>query len=141
MNEKKNLRNKILIFSTLIIIFVVCGIIYIIQNPQREQLVTETPIPFVCATETSDENENGKEIFNANCAACHKRNLENNILEEGVKKFKSGKDFYFFVKNEDSLFTRSKNAKTVTNEFFEGDFNHKFNLTESQVTDLKDYLK
>ena len=141
MNENRNLRNKILIFSTLILSLTVCGIIYVVQNPQKENLVTEPPIPFVCATERRDENENGKKIFNANCAACHKRNLENNILEEGVKKFNSKKDFYFFVKNEDSLFKRSKNTKKVTNEFFEGDFNHKFNLTENEVADLKNYIE
>ncbi|MFD1015018.1 c-type cytochrome [Winogradskyella rapida] len=76
MNLFKKLTNRILIISSGFLILVI-GISYFLYNiSQPTYLVcgTETP-EFVCGTVSPNLTENaqkGKQIFNANCAACHK---------------------------------------------------------------------
>ena len=76
MNSFKKLTNRILILSSGFLIIVI-GISYFLygMNEQKQFVCgTETP-EFFCGTVNLSENaRNGKQIFNANCAACHKLN-------------------------------------------------------------------
>ena len=68
----KRLRIYIFIFSILTFLSVIF-IVFTIQN-NEQKLNCATPEPtLICGTISFTENENkGKEIFNSNCAACHK---------------------------------------------------------------------
>lgn len=78
MNIEKKLIYRISIFSSLIIVAIIGIILYLYLNPKEENLVCGTKSPeFVCGTEsTPPEKQEGKRIFNSNCAACHKLNAK-----------------------------------------------------------------
>ena len=74
----KKLTKRILIISSgfLILTIGISYYLYIFNEPKRLVCGTETP-EFICGTVSSNLTENGrlgKQIFNANCAACHKLN-------------------------------------------------------------------
>lgn len=68
---------QILSLSILIIILIIGFILYqVIYKPSNPDLNCRIPVPF-CDTKKPKLTENqykGKEIFNSNCAACHKLN-------------------------------------------------------------------
>ena len=74
----RKLTNRILIISIGFLIFTI-GISYFLYSfnqPTNLGCGTETP-EFFCGTVSPELTENGrigKQIFNANCAACHKLN-------------------------------------------------------------------
>ena len=74
----KKLTNRILILSSGFLILTI-GISYVLfsfNKPTNLGCGTETP-EFFCGTVSPELTENGrvgKQIFNANCAACHKLN-------------------------------------------------------------------
>lgn len=74
----KKLTNRILIISSgfLILTIGISYFLYSANEPKRLVCGTETP-EFICGTVSPNLTENGrigKQIFNANCAACHKLN-------------------------------------------------------------------
>ena len=88
MNSLKKLINYILIFSSGVLILTIC-ISYFLYNynePQYLGCVTKTPQLF-CGTVSRNLSENarkGKQIFNSNCAACHK--LHKNMTGPALAK-------------------------------------------------------
>jgi hypothetical protein len=77
MNIEKKLTNRILIFSSLIIIVIISIFLYVYFNPKNENpgCGTKSIEPFCGTKSTPPEKLKGKEIFNINCAACHRINL------------------------------------------------------------------
>ncbi len=78
MNLFKKLTKRILIISSgfLILTFGVSYFLYSFSEPQYPGCATEIPQNF-CGTVSPNLSENalkGKQIFNANCAACHQLN-------------------------------------------------------------------
>lgn len=74
----KKLTNRILIISSglLILTIGISYVLYSFNKPTNLGCGTETP-EFYCGTVSPKLTENGrigKQIFNANCAACHKLN-------------------------------------------------------------------
>jgi len=74
----KKLTNRILIISSgfLILTIGISYVLYSFNKPTNLGCGTETP-EFYCGTVSPELTENGrigKQIFNANCAACHKLN-------------------------------------------------------------------
>ena len=72
----KKLTNRILTISSgfLILTIGISFFVYNLNQPQYLVCGTETP-EFVCGTVSPNLNKNarkGKQIFNANCASCHK---------------------------------------------------------------------
>lgn len=72
------LINRILIISSLFLIVTIGAFIFLLKFNEPERLVcgTETP-ESICGTTPENLSENGrigKQIFNANCASCHKLN-------------------------------------------------------------------
>ena len=94
MNLFKKLTNRILIISSgfLIVVIGISYIIYWSQNKTTEFVCgTKTP-EFVCGNASSNLSEKaqkGKEIFNSNCAACHK--LHSKITGPALAKIDSTK--------------------------------------------------
>ncbi|MBO9582819.1 MAG: cytochrome c [Flavobacterium sp.] len=70
----KRIRQVLTISISLLILFV--GIILyqiITYKTPSSDFYCATPVPLFCGTPNLSENqEKGKEIFNSNCAACHK---------------------------------------------------------------------
>ncbi|MDC7998020.1 cytochrome c [Gilvibacter sediminis] len=72
------LTNRILILSSLFLVFTI-GISFALYTySESAQAFCATELPeFYCGTESSvltEKGQVGKQIFNANCAACHKLN-------------------------------------------------------------------
>lgn len=103
MNLFKKLTNRILIISSGFLILVI-GISYFLYNiNQPKYLVCGTEMPeFVCGTVSPNLTENarkGKQIFNANCAACHK--LTKNMTGPALAKTDSTRLWkWMTIKNE-----------------------------------------
>ena len=143
MIEQKKLLRKILLFSCLTLVGIIGVFTYLFLNPPVEDpgCATVESTPFFCGTQKpSDEALVGKPLFNSNCAACHKRFMLNDVLLEGMKKFPTDKDFHNFIQHEDSLSKNKKGIKDVTNELYEGDFNHRFKLTEADAKAIRAYI-
>lgn len=71
----KRIRHILIFFISLIILLV--GIIFyqIKTYASSAYSICAIPVPAFCGNPDSTENETkGKEIFNSNCAACHKKN-------------------------------------------------------------------
>lgn len=65
---------QILISSITIIILLIGVIMYQIKTYIPPALDCRTPVPSFCGTPNLTENATkGQEIFNSNCAACHKK--------------------------------------------------------------------
>ncbi|MGJ8594235.1 MAG: c-type cytochrome [Aquaticitalea sp.] len=78
MKSFSKLTNRILILSSGFLILVIGISYFVYSNSKPNDLVcgTETPI-LICGTFSPNLNETarkGKQIFNANCAACHQLN-------------------------------------------------------------------
>ena len=74
----KKLTNRILIISSgfLILTIGISYVLYSFNKPTNLECGNETP-KFYCGTVSPKLTENGRigrQIFNANCAACHKLN-------------------------------------------------------------------
>lgn len=68
-----NKIRQILLFSVLLITVLIGFIFYEIKTYQPTYLVCAMPVPPYCGNPDLTENETkGREIFNSNCAACHK---------------------------------------------------------------------
>ncbi len=75
MKSTKKLINRILTISSGFLILVIGFSFYLIsfKAPKRKGCATVTP-QFICGTASLNLTENarkGKQLFNANCAACH----------------------------------------------------------------------
>ena len=128
---KKVITPIIILSSTIIIITI--GIIYYIFD-QRKYNGISTPIPeFVCGTQNPLENAlEGKKLFNANCAACHKLDLKSTgPALRSIDSIKYWKWLY------------SKNIKIDTTKFdkFGVDFHSGYypNLTKNDLENIYKY--
>lgn len=62
-------------FTFMIVAVGICFglVLYIHQLPQETQVVTQ-PIDIVVKPELTEQQQQGKQLFKANCASCHKMN-------------------------------------------------------------------
>ena len=68
-----NKIRQIILLSVLLITLLIGFIFYEIKTYQPTYLVCAMPVPAYCGNPDLTENETkGREIFNSNCAACHK---------------------------------------------------------------------
>ena len=68
-----NKIRQIILLSVLLITLLTGFIFYEIKTYQPTYLVCAMPVPGYCGNPDLTENETkGREIFNSNCAACHK---------------------------------------------------------------------
>lgn len=131
-----------------LIVFSALGFGYLAYEANNAAVVTIPPKPqLFCGTVNpaySEEGEKGRQLFQANCAACHK--LYKKAVGPALYKKHTNKhitvDYLFaFVTNEDSLL-RAKNEFTIiSNTKFEYSFEHKFELTKPEIEYLLIYLE
>jgi hypothetical protein len=140
MNLFKKLTFRIFIISIgfLAVMFGISYAIYVQNNEKKE---------FNCGTETTDlvcgntltilsENEKkGKDIFNSNCAACHK--LNSNITGPALSKVDSTLLWNWMkIKNEKVDSTKFKEMKIDYHKIMWND-----NLNETELSELYQYTK
>jgi len=145
----KKLTNRILIISSgfLILTIGVSYFLYSFNEPKYLVCGTETP-EFICGTVSENLSENaveGKKLFNANCAACHK--LDKNMTGPALRGILSSREFPYenyvfdFITKEDSLNKINDKYTKVLNEEYNYTFNHNFKLTKMEFEYLMDYIK
>ena len=145
MNIEKKFINKIIILSSLIIVVIIGITTYVYFQPKEENLGcgTESDI-FICGTEsTPTEKLEGKEIFNSNCAACHRMNEKSDpdLIKNIFERIPNEKYFERFINNEDSLRkANDKYAKKLVDNFPNA-FIHNFKFNKEEIEDLKRYIK
>ncbi|WP_405575934.1 c-type cytochrome [Winogradskyella sp. Asnod2-B02-A] len=139
MIQFKNLTNRILIISSgfLILIVGISYFLYVISQPKHLVCGTETP-EFVCGTVSPNLTENGrkgKQIFNTNCAACHK--LNKNMTGPALAKTDSIRLWKWIT---------LKNEKIDSSKIGELGIDYHRNLwgkslEQSEVNELYEYIK
>ncbi|MBC8755235.1 cytochrome c [Kordia sp. YSTF-M3] len=92
---------KIAVSIFIFIISAGMAILFLVNVKEQKEIYAQQPV-FVCGnaffdTETSEEARQGKSLFNANCAACHKldtqstgpplRNINERYTSEAIIKF------------------------------------------------------
>jgi hypothetical protein len=134
---------RFLVFTVAIIIAMTSLFTYICYNPTDENpdYTTKSPPSFCGTVSTAPEKTKGKEIFNRNCAACHRINAKGDILRKALKKFPSGDNFYDYVTAEDSLIQDHEKLAVASNVMFEGDYTHNFDLSQNEIEELKKYIE
>jgi Cytochrome c len=140
MNLFKKLTNRILIISSgfLIIIIGILYSIYLYQTENKELGCGNKTPEFVCGNASSnfsEETQKGKEIFNSNCAACHK--LYKNMTGTALSNIDSTKLWNWITE---------KNKKADSTKFNEMKIDyHKImwniRLDETQLNELYKYTK
>ncbi|MAL61237.1 MAG: hypothetical protein CMC14_14450 [Flavobacteriaceae bacterium] len=116
-------------------------------NPKHDQTIENKTQDFSCGNSGgiySEFSENSRNLFIANCAACHKKykkatgpalsDLQNKIV------YPSENYLYIFIINEDSLTGKDlERAKLISKEYL-SDYQHKFRITKTEVDDILLYL-
>lgn len=119
--------------------------VYCYLNPETKNLGCGTKdVLMFCGTESMPpENRKGKEIFNANCVACHRMNAKStpDFIKNVLERIPTEKYFEQFIRNEDSLLkAKNKRVEKLREEFPNG-FVHDFKLTDEEIEFLKEYIK
>jgi len=142
---EKKFINRILVFSSLLIITIISLSVYCYLNPETENLGCGTKdVPMFCGTEsTPPEKRKGKEIFNSNCAACHRMNAKStpDFIKNVLDRIPNEKYFEQFIRNEDSLLKAKNERVEKLREEFPNDFVHNFKLNNEEIEFLKEYIK
>lgn len=139
MEKHKIQIQKILFFSlTSIIIIITITVYFLYSNRLSNKICITKEEPLLCGTK--NYSITGKNIFNSNCAACHKLNGFDDIIKARYPRYKDSTYFENYIKNETSL-VKNENKKYI-NKMFEGDFNHNFeSLTKKEIFELKKYIE
>nr|WP_162141182.1 c-type cytochrome [Flavobacterium indicum] len=135
-NQKKT--NRILIISSGLLVIVI-GFLYFLywRENKNKEFICGTKMPeIVCGnTSFSEKTKKGKELFNINCAACHK--LYMNMTGPALSKIDSTKLWNWMTE---------KNEKADSTKFSEIKIDyHKImwskNFGDEQLTELYEYTK
>ncbi|MCL9806554.1 c-type cytochrome [Flavobacterium amniphilum] len=143
--ERKFL-NRLLLLSGLILVAAASLFFYCYFNPQRKIPgcgTDEEPLPVCGNGPSSPEKLRGKEIFNTNCAACHKINAMTtpDFIKNVFEKIPNEQYFDLFITNEDSLLKAKHPRATKLQEEFPNGFRHNFKLSKEEIENLKLYIK
>jgi Cytochrome c len=134
---------RFLLFTAAIIIAITSLFTYFCYNPSNQNAgnTKTSPESFCGTVSTAPEKIKGKNIFNSNCAACHRIDAKGDILRNALKKFPSDQFFYNYVTAEDSLLQDHEKLSMTSNIMFEGDYNHHFNLSQNEIEELKKHIE
>ena len=140
MNLFKKVTNRILIISCgfLIVMIGISFFLYLHHNENKE-FVSGTKTPeFICGTSSSNLSataQKGKELFNSNCAACHK--LNKNMTGPALSKVDSIQLWNWMTeKNEKADSTKFSELKIDYHKIM---WNVRLNKTE--LNQLYEYVK
>jgi cytochrome c peroxidase len=135
MNIQKKIIYNVIVFSSVIIIVIVCMTLYLSFYQNTNPGCGTKSDVFICGTESiSEENQAGKTIFNSNCAACHKLNAKS--TGPALRSTDSIK--YWKIMTQ----IRVKIDTTETNKFGK-EYHQSFfqNLTKQDLENIYLYLK
>jgi len=138
----------IIVTGFIIVTIVISWMIY--ENNKIALISSEctTPVPeFFCGTVTpvfTEIEEKGRELFLSNCAECHRLNKRaTGPALSGVlnKNYPSKNYFEKFIVSENSLKGADKLYSIKISKEYNSDFQHTFLLSETEIEELKAYLK
>ncbi len=135
MNIQKKFIYNVLLFSSVIIIVIVCLTLYLSFYQNTNPSCGTRSDVFICGTETiSEESQAGKTIFNSNCAACHK--LDAKATGPALRATDSIKYWKIMTQNRIKIDTTETNkfAKEYHQSFFQ-------NLTKQDLENIYSYIK
>ncbi len=143
----KTIINKILLISGIFLMLSI-GIVFLAFdqiNMQQPGCATFIPPP-ICGTQSflSEKATEGRALFNANCAACHK--LDKKMTDPSLrglvqnKPYPSKAYFYEYVRNEQKLHDEKDAYAKAINDEYNYDFSHQFNFTDIEVEQLLEYI-
>ncbi|GAA0734892.1 hypothetical protein GCM10009430_49550 [Aquimarina litoralis] len=119
--------------------------VYIDAQKSVGGCATEMPQPF-CGTENmlTENGLRGRNVFNANCAACHKlyKKMTGPSLKGLVQKerYPSKEYFFEYIRNEQKLIDRNDKHALAINEEYNFGYKHHFELSDQEVEQLLEYI-
>ncbi len=136
MNIEKKIIYRILIFSFVIITVIIGMTFYFSSDKKNENLSCGNKSQqFYCGTEsTPAEKLEGKNIFNSNCAACHK--LESKATGPALRSIDSLKYWKMMKQVNVNIDTTKSNKYGL--EYHQSFFH---NLTKEDLENIYLYLK
>ncbi len=132
--QKLTYRLLILSAGFLIVIIAIFYLLYVYNKPN--EFVCRIPVPQVfCGTKNlSEKAERGKEIFNQNCAACHK--LKAKCTGPALEKTDSIKYWKWLGHNESKIDNTKLDLLSID---YHQSFSRK-NLKQSDLTMILEYI-
>ncbi|MBW1296333.1 c-type cytochrome [Aquimarina litoralis] len=116
-----------------------------IKSEQKAVCGTEMPQP-ICGTENmlTENGLKGRDLFNANCAACHKlyKRMTGPSLKGLVQneRYPSKEYFFVYVRNEQKLVERKDEYALAINKEYSFDYKHYFKLSDLEIQQLLEYI-
>lgn len=143
----QKVANKIIWLSSIFLLIAI-GIAFVAYTQieqNQPQCATEIPEPF-CGTESllSENAQKGKNLFNANCASCHKLYKKmtgpsfKGLVQNG--RYPSKEYFYDYVRNEQKLIDNNDEYAKAINDEYSYDYVHQFELTDTEIEQLLEYI-
>ncbi|WP_281990062.1 c-type cytochrome [Aquimarina aggregata] len=143
----KKVAIKILFLLSAFLISAIGIIVFVYINTQKTFPGCATEIPqSIYGTENRlAENElKGRDIFNANCAACHKlyKRMTGPSLKGLLqnKRYPSKEFFFEYLRNEQKLIEEKDKHTLSINEEYNFDYKHHFELSDLEIEQLLEYI-
>ena len=141
----KSVTNKIIFLTSIFLILTIGIVVFVYSQAERNEFVCVTEIPQpICGNTFSKEAQEGKNLFNANCAACHK--LYKKMVGPSLKglvqngRYPSREYFYEYVRNENKLIEQNDEYAKAINDEYSRDYSHEFKLTDLEVEQILEYI-
>lgn len=143
----KKAANKIVYLLSIFLVTTIGIMFFVYVNNQKRTMRCGTVNPqAICGTNSmlTEKSIQGKNIFNANCAACHKlyKRMTGPSLKGLVQndRYPSKEYFFEYIRNEQKLIDgKDKYAKAI-NEKYSLDYQHNFKLSDLEVEQLLEYI-
>lgn len=132
----------VILGSVLIITGVIFLCAFTVVSPETTVSVLEKEYVFICGTpNTPDEAIVGKEIFDANCTACHRLNSRHDFLKDIDKRY-SEQFLFDYINDEESLI---KANIEIVREFHENKYGtngylHKNDFSKEKIKSILIYI-
>lgn len=123
----------------------IMAFVYIDTQKSFPGCATEMPQP-ICGTESmlTENGLKGRDVFNANCAACHKlyKRMTGPSLKGLVQneRYPSKEYFFEYVRNEQKLVEQKDKYTLAINEEYNFDYKHHFELSDLELEQLLEYI-
>jgi cytochrome c553 len=128
---------------TAILIILMSVVYWLLTKPAPE------PNPFFCGTEALNPvvHKQGRELFNANCASCHNKNMKDNLtgpaLGPALKDWSRypEKDLYQFIQNSQKMIQKRQPQALKTWKEYQPVLMPSFEaLTDADMRELVAYI-
>ena len=138
---QKSFLYRIVGLSILLLMCICILIALVIIREEPEVVVKEPVFESFCGTQgTPPEAIMGKEIFNNNCAACHRINSKHDYLI-GMNKRYPNEFLMSYINAEDSLIKVKNKVVIKLNRGWDNNgYNHKNNFTKAELKSILAYI-